>query len=94
MKLDSEMKALVAPSININGTSGDELIHQIRVAHSAVEEAFRALLKAAPHGRDYQTVSSEQYTLARHQHNIRLIRLDDTIKELEQIAVLIQNQRG
>lgn len=83
---------IIAPTVNLNGTSSRELIEQIRTAHLALLEAFRALQKASPHGRDYQTVPTERYTLARHQHNIRLVRLDNTIKELEEIGVQIQSQ--
>lgn len=81
---------IITPTVNLNGTSADELLRQNIAAVKAIRDAFRALQTAAPHGRDYQTVPEERFRLARHQHNARMEKLDDILQELETIITEIQ----
>lgn len=85
-----------APIININGTSADELLANVINARTAVLDAFRAVQKTAPHGRDFQTAKDGDmlYRHARDGHNRQLERLDDIAKELELLGWQIADQRN
>lgn len=83
---------LTAPKINLNGTSGQELLDQATNAADAICEAFQALQRMAPNGRDYQTAPAGAYAQARTEHNSRLSRLDDIKNELEALALDIRGQ--
>ena len=43
------------PTVNINGTSREELIAQVRAVVNAAAELNRVLGFAVPHGRDYSS---------------------------------------
>jgi predicted AlkP superfamily pyrophosphatase or phosphodiesterase len=84
---------VVAPVININGTSERELLNQLQNASRAILEAYHALQEAAPHGRDYQTAPVGTYGQAREQHSIWLGQLDDIRQALGEIANQIYAQK-
>jgi len=81
------MTEIIAPAVNINGTSRKELLRQCIEARAAVIAAFKALQGFSPHGRDYQTLSPDVYRAARHQHNTWLGQLDDMANALEEIGI-------
>lgn len=83
---------VIPPTININGTSGQNLLDQATNAGEALREAFRTLQDMAPNGRDYQTAPVGAYETARSQHNSRMSRLDDISKEIEEVALQIHGQ--
>lgn len=49
------------PFVNLNGASRESLIQQHADVASAAESLIQALGRAAPHGRDYQTVGVDAY---------------------------------
>jgi hypothetical protein len=51
----------VRPIVNLNGTSRESLIQQAFDVSGAAEALIQALGRAAPHGRDYQTVGNKAY---------------------------------
>lgn len=59
------IKPLIPPTININGTSPEELLKQHRSVLAAIDMVQRAMAEASPHGRDYQTRHAEVYMAAR-----------------------------
>jgi hypothetical protein len=50
---------LVAPIVNINGSTRAELFEQVRLVCEALTDAGEAMGKAMPHGRDYQVDPSK-----------------------------------
>jgi hypothetical protein len=53
------LQPLVAPVVNMNGTSREELARQYLGVMRALEAANTALCVAMPNGRDYQTVDRD-----------------------------------
>jgi hypothetical protein len=49
------------PYVNLNGASRESLIQQHADVAGAAEALIQALGRAAPHGRDYQTVGTDAY---------------------------------
>ena len=47
------MTPLLTPTVNHNGTSRRDLVHQRLIASSAIDGAIDAMRGMAPHGRDY-----------------------------------------
>jgi hypothetical protein len=84
---------VVAPIVNINGTSINELLEQTQAAAFAVQTAYRALQLAAPHGRDYQTAPEGTYRKAREQYNIWMDQLQDIHNGLNEIGQQIWEQK-
>lgn len=80
-------RKIQAPIVHLNGTSKQYLQEQIETAYSALNAAYDALKKTAPNGRDYYPLGPDAMKRAQDQHTNRLIRLTNTMKELE----LIQN---
>lgn len=83
---------ITSPTINLNGTSGQNLLDQATNAGDSLREAFRALQDMCPNGRDYQTAPAGTFERARSEHNSRMSRLDDISKEIEEIALQIHGQ--
>ncbi len=82
---------MVAPKININGTSAQELIENHLEARDAVEAAITALRKANPHPRDYQG-EPDSYKFAREAYHARLGALQELVSDLYGIAINIDHQ--
>ena len=85
------------PTIRLKGTSGDELLEQVRDARAALRAASDALQKAAPQGRDYyvQGANSEgnsALSVAQYEHRERLRKLAEVDAELLEISVGIRDQ--
>jgi len=74
---------LVLPIIHLNGTSREELLEQLEVAHSALLNALLAIKRSAPNGRDYYPVPG-LLDRAIEQHGRRMRILTDLMRELEE----------
>jgi len=84
----------VAPRININGTSPDDLKAANRAARVAVEAAIKAVEQTVPHGRDYQTAPvGGAYAQARTEYYDRMSRLRTVLDELYRIAEDLHRQQ-
>lgn len=70
------------PTLNLNGTSYDELVRQQEHVITKINEALEAMSDAAPHGRDFIPVghrtSEEILTGARQEHLARMLQLTQT----------------
>jgi hypothetical protein len=77
---------LVRPTVNINGTSRDELIRNLGDAAAAIGSALYALNKCAPHGRDYPDTAAFLMPLAAAQHMRRASALTVIARELTDLA--------
>lgn len=83
-----------SPRINLNGTSREELIEQQKAVMQAADELYRALAKAQPHGRDYQTGedSVEAYKAAVKGWNVLRLMVSEIHQFAEERAIEILNQ--
>ncbi|MGH2613412.1 MAG: hypothetical protein ACRDFB_10260 [Rhabdochlamydiaceae bacterium] len=82
MEIESD-NAIVAPTININGTSKEELYSQFRTVADTLQDAMRALAQCSPHGRDYPL--DNEFRLAREQYNKRAHMLREIYDEIVNI---------
>jgi hypothetical protein len=80
------------PTLNLNGSTAVDLFEQLNPAIAALREAERAVQRAMPHGRDYQTSGFESYNVAREEHVGRLQMLYRIRVELEEIAGNVAEQ--
>lgn len=78
----NDLNHLVVPHLNINGTSKHELMMQLEHAAHTLQTALKSLNEAAPHGRDYQTVTPALFTLARMQHYERYKKIKEVYNEI------------
>lgn len=90
---ESERVSVTAPMLNINGASGEMLLHEQQEVLTALNTLGRFLRAAAPHGRDFQTDSTgTKYDMARSEFE----REWEFITEMElrhtEIARQIHNQ--
>lgn len=83
-------KHLQPPVINLNGTSAVSIKDGYDKAHSKLNSALDALYRIAPHGRDYQTVSHAHFMLACEQHEARIIKVRDLMKEILDLYELVE----
>lgn len=79
------------PTIHINGTSRSDLLGQMIEAISALQDAKAAIMKAAPHSRDYyvQKDGMNAYSRAVAEHSLRIRAIDAIINEYHEIGVAL-----
>jgi hypothetical protein len=80
---------LAIPTVHLNGTSREQLLEGLSDAIHAMHEAGRALAKAAPNARDYYVQGAGAINTALNQHEARMTKLREVIRELEQIVFAI-----
>lgn len=85
---------IVAPTVNINGTSRLSLLGDYLDAMASIRATLTSLAKITPHGRDYQTVPHEAYTVAREQHFARVAAIEKVYDEITSIAMAVHDQGG
>jgi len=85
-------KALIAPTINLNGSSASRLVEEYCGAMGALRAAEERLCEIRPHGRDYQTAAKGDEKLAKDQHERRIIAVHRCYVEIEEIAQSVQQQ--
>lgn len=68
------------PTVNLNGTSGDELLAQVSAVLERLRSTQDAMAEASPHGRDYQhDASGADYRVASEEHTARMIQVRELI---------------
>ena len=82
---------MIKPTININGTSKDDLINPRRDAISALSDIIETLKLVTPNGRDYPR-DPIQCVADRDKHFARINQLRDIQKELLEEALYIQRE--
>jgi len=75
-----------APTIHLNGTSGEALLDQATSAAQALREALEAMGRAAPNARDYYVQGPEAFPLADDAHDARCAAVRALIAEYEELA--------
>lgn len=81
---------MIRPTLNINGTSADDLIRPRRDAYDALQAAIKALQQVTPNGRDY--AHNDQCVADRQAHYARIKAIHTIAAELVAEAVLIKEQ--
>lgn len=81
---------MIRPTLNINGSSADDLIQPRRDAYDALQAAIKALQQVTPNGRDYPG-DNDQCVADRQAHYDRIKDIHTIAAELVAEAVLIKN---
>jgi len=82
---------MVTPTVNLNGSSADDLIQPRIAAYDALQDAIKALQQVTPHGRDYPG-DIDRCTTDRNAHYDRLNTLQIMAAEIVAEAVAIREQ--
>jgi hypothetical protein len=82
---------MIRPTLNINGSSADDLIQPRIAAYDALQAAIKALQQVTPNGRDYPG-DNDQCVADRQAHYTRLKAIHTIAAELVAEAVLIKEQ--
>lgn len=91
------MKSLVQPIVNLNGTTKENLVNQLRHVLDALRQVESAMAEANPHGRDYQNSRIDGQNLvyaaadAWHERRAVIAKLK---QEIEEHAFKISQQTG
>jgi len=72
------------PTIHLNGTSAHELRDGLQAAIEALRDAQRAMVAAAPNGRDYYPQGDSAMRVVMQQHESRWLNLNRILTELEE----------
>jgi len=83
---------IVAPRVNINGTSPDVLLEQQNDVVVALQAVLVALQAAWPHGRDYQGYAPEIFSEALGQAQGSLLLVEGLIAKHTAIGIAIVQQ--
>ncbi len=81
---------MIRPTLNINGSSADDLIEPRRAAYDALHAAIKALQQVTPNGRDY--ADNDQCVTDREMHYARLRQIKLIAAEIMVEAVAIREQ--
>ena len=87
-----EQGEVVAPVLNINGASGDDLLEAYQAALTALTEAMTCMNMTAPHGRDFQTEPDSVLREAQDQHRRRVKAVAEVYRDIEAIACAVHDQ--
>jgi hypothetical protein len=87
----SDKPALAVPTVHLNGTSKESLLGGYCEAIAALHDAGRWLAAASPNERDYY-VRWGTFQPAIREHEARMNKLREIIKELETIAKHVSDQ--
>lgn len=84
---------MIAPTVHLNGTDGEELLRQLEAAYTAVQAAITAVMAAAPNARDYY-VQGNAYAFrdARNAHDRHLRALQIVRDDLVTSGEHVQDQ--
>ncbi len=83
---------MMAPTVHLNGTTGEVLLDQYMTAAKAVQKAIDAVCDAGPNARDYYVQGSDAGLAAQREHEARVAALKAVRDELAAIAEGIQDQ--
>jgi len=82
---------MITPTLNLNGSSADDLIQPRREAYDLLIAAIKMLGQVTPHGRDYPG-DIDRYTTDHNAHYDRQQALYAIAVELVAEAVAIKEQ--
>lgn len=81
---------MIIPTLNINGSSADDLINPRLDAIAHLKKSIEALLKVTPNGRDYS--DSALCNIDRNEHYDRIQSIHDIWNEIYNEAIAIKKQ--
>ena len=81
---------MIRPTLNINGSSADDLIQPRRDAYDALQAAIKALQQVTPNGRDY--AHNDQCVADQQAHYARIKAIHTIAAELVAEAHAIKEQ--
>ena len=81
---------LMIPTVNMNGTSKDELVRELREAFDAVCTAIDKHADCTVHGRDFYVQGPDAINAALFQRRARSQKLWDVRNELQNIIIALQ----
>lgn len=81
-----------APSIHLNGTSGEQLCEAWAVAAEKLREAWHSVRAAAPNERDYYPQGDDAWREAMREYNVLLYKLGDVYTEVSEMYHAIEEQ--
>jgi hypothetical protein len=87
-----DKREIVAPVVNLNGSSKASLLEAFWNAHSALVAAQGAFASIAPHGRDFQTAPQGTFERARLQWALRATELTNLTNDVQRMIVEIDGQ--
>lgn len=90
-----QLKPLIQPTINLNGTSGEHLLEQYQAVNDAFSQLLTALGSGVPHGRDYQLSADNGERLdarARDAWNDRRLVVHELYQEFRDLAEAVATQ--
>ena len=82
---------MIIPTLNLNGSSADDLIQPRIAAYDALQDAIKALQQVTPNGRDYPG-DIDRCTIDRNAHYDRLNTLHVMAAEIVAEGVAIREQ--
>lgn len=82
---------MTLPTIHLNGSNAGDMLDGLTDAMAAVRIAIEQVGKAGPNGRDYYPQGPTAIHAAVVEHEFRLHRLHDVLKELGAIAQHVAN---
>ena len=83
---------MVTPTVNLNGSSADDLIQPRIAAYDALQAALKALQQATPNGRDYPG-DNDRCLADRETHFARLRALHTIASDVMIEAAAIKAQK-
>ena len=83
---------MIAPVLNLNGTSTTTLLSEYVQAAHAVRQAINAVQNITVHGRDFQTAEPGLYAKARDEQVERLRKLESVLDEIQQLQEAVYEQ--
>jgi len=84
-------ETVIAPIIHLNGTSKEMLMDELEAAYYALGNAYDAVKKSGPNGRDYYPVPGLMEK-AVEQHSSRLTAIDAVRESISRQLVAISAQ--
>jgi hypothetical protein len=82
---------MITPTLNLNGSSADDLTLPRMAAYDALRDAIKALQQVTPNGRDYPG-DNDQCVTDRGSHYIRLKAINTIAAEIIAEALAIKEQ--
>jgi hypothetical protein len=82
---------MVIATIHMNGTSAERLIEDLCNASEALDNAYNAMKKAAPNGRDYYPQGAFAIEQATQEHLARLRMVDAVKNEIDRLTIEISD---
>lgn len=90
----TNLRPLIEPRVNLNGTSKDELVRQYTKVMRKLSDTLGLMGEAMPHGRDFQTMNNPEFHAeqARKAWRERMTIIRELRDEIAYFAISINDQ--